>query len=432
MSSTPPRPYTPHFPTGPLLSLPSEPQYTTTLPNVTDSGSKVRTDLPAIQETTQHGDDPSSSIGMAMLELTDNAPVPSPHVFLSQAESPDEEDFDLSDPANLGFEHRRAPSPLLSAQSKPSHGQASQFSRNASSSGTSSNKLDVIRPAGHLRNNSDPPMYSEHVDDGRHPLNEIHSKEQGQLQSSSQSSQSPLTSQNPEILAGTGPQQHSNDSDNGSPSNDRRNVNFLPPDRNASPPAVSRDQRVEVVALGTQGTQYTSSAQTSTPFLHPHRGGLPLPSVNLGNEPDVQSTHYSASIYSSGQFQSGRRPPHYLPRRLVMPSPLNTGPPSNAAASLHDSRVPPSQISSYVNVNQPPLHRSGNLPMPPMQYHGNTRAQDIPVLGFGGRKLRKKASVIATVSFAPPITGFHRNDDKGMAQLKTENKPKRLLSKGKR
>lgn len=373
---------------------------------------------------------------MAMLKLTDNAPVPSPHVSLSQAELPDGEDFDLFDPVNLGFEHRRVPSPLLSALPEPSRGQANQSSQNANSKGTSSNKLDVIRPDGHLRNNSDLPTYNEHFNDGHQPLNQIHSKEQRQLQSS-QSSQNSLTFQIPEILAGTGPQQHSNDSHNGSPSNDGRNVSFLPPDRNAPPLAVSRDQRVDVA----QRTQYTSPAQTSAPFLHPHRDG-PLPSVNHGNESDVQSSHYSASIYSSGQFQSGRRPPHYLPKRLVMPSPLNTGPLPTAAASLHDSRVPPSQISSYVNVrqfqpapfNQQPLHRSHNLPMAPMQYHasGNNRAQDIPVFGFGGRKLRKKASMIATVSFAPPIIGFHRNDDKGTAQSKTEMKPKRLLSKGKR
>lgn len=429
MSSTLSGPYTPHFPAGSLLSPPNEPQYTTTPPNVTDSGSKVRDDRPAIQETTQHGDDSSSSIGMAMLKLTDNAPVPSPHAFLSQAGLPDEEDFDLFN------QRRRVLSPLLSAQPEPSRGQANQSSQDTSSTGTSSIKLDVIRPVGHLRNNSDPPMYNEHIDDGHRPLNEIPSKEQKQLPSSSQSSQNSLTSQNPEILASAGPQQYSNDSDNGSPSSDWRNVSIPAPDRNAPPPpAVSRDQRVEVA----RGTQHTFPAQTSFPLHHSHRDGLLLPSVHHGNEPDVQSTHYSASIYSSSQFQNGRRPPHYLPKRLVMPSPLNIGHPPNAATSLHDSRVPPSQFSSYVNVkqfqptpsNQHPLHRSGNLPMAPMQYHETTRAQDNPVFGFGGRKLRKKGSMI--VSFAPPIIEFHRSDDKGMAQSKTENKPKRLLSKGKR
>ena len=416
-SNTLPGTYTPHFLAGPPLSPPNEPQYTTTLPDFTDSGSQVHNDLPAIQETTQHGDDFSSSIGMAMLKLTDNAPVPSLHTFLSQAESPDEEDFDLFD------QHRRVPSPLLSTQPEPSRGQANQSSQNTSSTGTSSIKLD-IRPAGHLRNKSDPPMYSEHIDDGHRSLNEEHSKEQRQLQSSSHSSQNSLTFQNGEILAGTGSQQHSNDSDNGG---------FLPPDRNApSPPApISRNQRVEVA----QGAQYTSPSQTSTPFRHSHRDGLPLRSVNNGNEPDVQSTHYSASIYSSSQFQSGRRPPNHLPKRLVMPSPLNTGSTPNAAASLHDSRVFPSQISPYVNVKQfqptpSNQHRSGNLPMAPIQYHENTRAQDMSVFGFGGRKLRKKTSMI--VNFAPPIIEFHCNDNKGMAQSKSENKPKRLLSKGKR
>jgi hypothetical protein len=305
-------PYTPHFPAGPLLSPPNEPRYTTTFPDVTDS---VRNDLPAIQEIPQHGDDPSSSIGMALLVLADNAPVPS-----SQADLPDEEDFDRFD------QHRRVLSPLLSAQSESSRGQANQSSQDVSSTDTSSNKPDVIR---HSRNNSDPPMYNEHTDDGHRPLNEIHSEGQRRLQSSSQGSQNSLTSQNPKIFAGTGPQQHSNDFDNGS---------FLPPDRNSPlPPAVSRDQHVEVA----QGTQYTSPAQTSTSFLHSHRDGLPAPSFDHGNA-DVQSTHYPASIYSSSQFQGGRRPPNHLPKRLVMPSPLNTstGPPPKAAASLHDSRVP--------------------------------------------------------------------------------------------
>lgn len=405
VSSTLPGPYTPHFPARPLLSPPNEPQYAATLSDAIDSGS-IRNDLPAIQETTQHDDDISSSIGMAMLKLTDDAPgpVPSLHAFLSQAESSDEENFDYFN------EDRRVPSPPFSAQAEPSRGQANQSSQNTSSTG--------IRPVGHLRNNSDPPMYSEHIDDGHRLLNE-----QRQVQSSSQSSQK---SQNPEILVGAGPQRHSNGSDNGS---------FLSPDRYApSPPAFSRDQRVEVA----QRTQYTSPAQTSTPFYHSHRDGLPLTSVNHRNEPDVQSTHYSASIYSSGQFQSGRRPPQHLPKRLVMPSPLNTGPPPNAAPSLYDSRGPPSQTSSYVNVkqfhptpsHQHYSHRSSNPPMAPMQYRGNTRAQDIPVFEFGGRKLRKKASVI--VSFTPPIVEFHRNDDKRMTQSRPESKPKRLLSKGRR
>ena len=397
-----PKPYTPHLSERPLLLPSNEPQYTATLSDVTDSGSGVRNDhSAAIQETTQHGDDISSSIGMAMLKLTDNAPVPSPHAFLSQPELPDEEDFDLFD------QHRRAPSPLPSAQPKPSRSQTNQSSRNTSSTGASSNNLDAIGPVGHLRHNSDPPMYIEHID--------------GQLQSSSQSSQNSPTSQSPKISAGTGPQQHSNDSDNGS---------FLPPGRNASPPTVSRDQRVEVA----QGTPYTLPAQTST-YFNSHRDGLPMPSVNYGNEPDVQSTHYSQSIYSSGQFQSGRRPPHHLPKRLIMPSLLNTGPPPNATASLRDSRVPPSRISDVKQFqptpsNQHSLYRSNNPPMAPMQYHENTRAQDIPIFGLGGRKLRKKASVI--VSFAPPIVEFHRNDDKGITQSRPESKPKRLLSKGKR
>jgi hypothetical protein len=400
-------PYTPPFPARPLLSPPNESQYTTTLSDVRDSGSIIRKDLPAIQEATQHEDDISSSIGMAMLKLTDDAPVPSPHAFLSQAESPDEEDSRFFD------QNRRVPSPPLSSQAEPPRGQANQSSQDISSTD--------IRPVGHLRNSSDPPMYSEHIDDGHRLLNE-----KRQLESSSRSSQNSLVSQKPEILAGVGPQQHSSGSGNGS---------FLPPDRNTpAPPPVSRDQRVEVF----QGSHYTSPAQTSTPFYHSHRDGLPLQSVYHGKEPDVQSTHYSSSVYSSGQFQSGRRPPQHLPKRLVMPSPLNTGPPSNAAASLYDSRVPHSQSSSYVNVKQfqptpsiqHSLYRSSNPPMAPMQHHGNSRAQDIPVFGFGGRKLRKKASVV--VSFTPPIAEFLRNDDKRMAQSKPESKPKRLLSKARR
>ena len=385
---------------GPLLSPPNEPQYTATRSDVTDSGSMVRNDPPAIQETTQH-DDISSSIGMAMLKLTDNAPASSSH---SQAESPDEEGFDFFD------QHRRAPSPPLSAQAEPSRDQANQSSQNTSSTG--------IRPVGHLQNNSDPPMYDGHIND-RRILNE-----QIRLQSSSQSSQNPLTSQNLAMLAGTGPQQHSNDFDNES---------VLPPDRYVPHSSnISRDRLVEVG----RGTQYTSPVQTSTHLYHSYRDGPPLSSVNYRNEPDVQSTHYSSSIYSSGQFQSGRRPPHHLPKRLVMPSPLITGPPPNAAA-LYDSRVPPSHSSSYVNArrfqptpsNQHYSHRSSNPPMAPMQYHGNIRAQEFQY-SSGGRKLRKKASVI--VSFRPPMDEYHRNNDKRVAQSIPDSKPGRRLSKGRR
>lgn len=417
MSST----YTPHFPAGPLLTPLNDPQYMATVPDTLD--------IPPIPEAMQHGDNLSSIIGMAMLELTNTAPVPSP----SQGELPDEQALAFYDRVNES-KHRPVSSPHISAKPEPFQGQADQTSQNTVSTGTSSDKLDVIRPTGHSRNGSDPPMYSEHIDDeivGHQLSSDTPLQEPKQLQSSSQASQNSLTSQNLESLACVRPQPHSSDSDNGPPLSDSRNLSFLSADRNI--PAVSGDQHVEVATA----TQYTSAAHTSPLFLHPHRTGVSLPSVNYGNELDVQSTHYSASIYSSSQFQNGSKPPpRHLPKRLVMPSPLNTGPPPTAATSLHDGRVPRSQISSYVDVEQTrfqstPLHRSGSLPVAPIQYNGNTRAKDIPI--FGGRKLRKKTSIIVAptpapvikaVSFAPPIIGFNEK-----AQSRTEDRPKRLLSK---
>jgi hypothetical protein len=418
MSSTLQGPYTPYFPTGPLLTPPNQPRYTATVPDVTDSSSQVRDDLPPIRET----DNISSIIGMAMLDLTDNAPVPSSSAFLSQADLADEQDFTPRDHVSQS-EHRRVRSSLVSAQPEPFRGQASQSFQNASSAGTSSNKPDVIRPTKHLQDNSMPPMYSEHTSDEK-LLNDTPLEEQRHLQSSSEKSQNSLTFQNAELLAGAKP----NDSDNGHPSNDSHNASFPPVDRKISPPkAVTRDQRVEVA----QGTQYTSPAL----FLHPHRDGL-----HYRNESDAQSTHYSTSVYSSSQ-SGGRPPPRHLPKRLVMPSPLNIGPglPPNTAASLQDGRVPRSQTSSYVNVERTHFQGTQSDPLvAPIQNHGNTRVEDAPTLG--SRKLRKKMSVIltptpapviTTVSFAPPIIGFHQNNEKGIAQSKTEDKPKRLLSKRK-
>lgn len=402
MSSTIHGPYTPHFPAGPLLTPPNQPQYTATVPDVTNSGSQVRDDLPPIRET----DNISSIIGMAMLDLTDNVPVPSSSAFLSQPGLADEQDFAPHDHVNQS-EHRRVWSPLVSTQPEPSRGQASQSFQNASSVDTSSNKLE------HLQDNSSPPTYKEHTSDEK-PSNETPLEEQRHFRSSFEKSQNSLTFQNVELLPGAEP-------------NDSRNASFPPPDRNVSPPqVVTRDQRVEVV----QGTQYTSPAL----FLHPHRDGY-------RNEPDAQSTHYSTSVYSSSQFQSGGKPPpRHLPKRLVMPSPLNTGPgpPPNTAASLHDGRVPRSR-TSYVNVERTHFQATqSHPPVAPIHNHGNTRVEDTPTLG--GRKLRKKMSVIltptpapviTTVSFAPPIIGFHQNNEKGIAQSKTEDKPKRLLSKRK-
>ena len=398
-----------HFPAGPLLIPLSELQYTATASDAPDSGSQVRDDPPPILESMRHGNNLSSIIGMAMLGLADNTP-----------DLPDEQDLPPHDRVNQS-EHCRVPSSFASTQPEP-RGQSSQSFQNASFTDTSSNKLHVIRPTGHLRNDSNPPMYSEHIDDevvGLQVLNETPSEKQLTL--------SFQTSQNPELLAGARPQQHYHDSDNGPPSNDSRNVSLLLPDRNIPPaPAVSRGQRAEI----TQEMQSTSLAQTS----HPHRDGL-----HYRNEPDVQSTNYSASSYSSGQFQNGGRPPPlHRPKRLVMPSPLNTGPPPNAGASLHHGQVPRSQIFSSVNVEQTQfqsLRQPGSLQIAHIQHHGITRAEDVPILG--GRKLRKKMSVIVTptpgpvvtaVSFAPPIIGFQQNDGKGIAQSKTD-KPKRFLSK---
>ena len=439
-------PYTPHISAASFLTPPHEPQYMATFLDV-DSGSKIHDHLPPVRETVQHGDDLSFNIGMAMLEPEDNALVPSPRVFLSQAVLLDEQDFDPYDPNNLESEHRQVPSPVVSTRPEPSGTQISyRQSQNAS---TSSNKLVVV---GHARNDSDPPTYHESIDEdaGHQLLNETLSKEQ--LQSSSQfpqSRQDCLTSENLATVVGRGLQQHSNTSDNESPLNSSRNMTFSPSDRNIPhPPAVTQDQRAEVA----QG-MHISPAQTSPSFLH-RRDGQSSPSVNRGNESDVQSSHHSTSTHSSSQYQNGSKPPshRYLPKHLVMPTPLNTGRPANTPASLPIGRIPQSQISSRVNArqahfqpqpfNQHSLARSplGNLPMTPAHHHGNTQAEDIPV--FGGRKLRKRMSmistpsqapVITTVSFAPPIIGFHHNasDEKAMARSKTEKVPKRFLSKRK-
>lgn len=372
---------------------------------------------PPLQETTQHGDDLSFNIGMAMLEPETNALVSSPRVFLSQAELPNEQDFNPYDSVNLESEHRQIP---VSAQPEPSRSQANQDLQNAGSAGTSLNKLDVFRPAEHLQDDSDPPMYSEDIDDedaGHRLANQRPSYEQQQLQSSPQASQN---------LAGTGLQQHST---NRTLTNDLQNVNS-PPEKNISrPPDINQEQRVEVV----QETQHTSH-----PSLHSHRDS----SVNHRSEPDAQSTSYSTSTYSSSQFQDRRKPPpnRHLPKRLVMPAPLNTGP-SLTTTSL---RVPQSQGNVKQTHFQPTpfnsLHRSplGNIPMVPTHYHGNIQTGP-PVTG--ARKLRKRASsntptpasVIATVSFAPPIIGLHDHTTrvKGMAHSETEKIPKKLLSKRK-
>lgn len=409
MSSTLNDSYTLHFSAGPFLTPPNEPQYAAAAPDVVDSGSQVQNDLPVL-ETVQHDDNLSSTIGMAMLELADNAPAPSPSVLTNLA---DEREFDPYDHIDQSG-HHRVPSFLVSAQPESSIGQTCQTSQNAVSM-ASSTKLDVIRPPRHSRDDSDPPTYTEYIndEDAGQLSNKIPSEEQKQSQSSSESSQ------NAELLANARPQQHSNDSDSGHPSDGLRNLSFLPPDRNI-PPAVSRDQRLE----GTQATQYTSPAQVPPLFLHPHRA-LSLPSVEYGSEPDVQSTHYSTSTYSSGQFQNGRRPPpRHLPKRLVMPSPLNTGPPPN----VEQTHLQPTPF------NQHPSHQFGNLPMAIQ----NTRTEDVPIIR--GHKLRKKTSlivtptpapVITTVSFVPPIIGFHRSHERGITQSKTEVRPKKVLSKRK-
>ncbi|KAF8167716.1 hypothetical protein B0H34DRAFT_803851 [Crassisporium funariophilum] len=223
-------------------------------------------------------------------------------------------------------------------------------------------------------------------------------------------------------------------------SNDQRITPILPPQMQQPTQIKQQVPAAHLQRDRTQDMRHITpiqSVQQSREHLQP----LPM---NRNHERDGQSTHYSQSTHSSSLSQGGSKPPpfnRHLPKRLVMPTPLNASMPlpgnrvhySNPSASANPQQM-------YLRPQPPPMQRS-QLVSPPGHMQ-QTRAQDVRVAAGG--KLRKRMSlmhtpspegpsppVITTVSFAPPIIGFHHSaaNEKVISRSQTEKIPKRLLSK---
>jgi hypothetical protein len=176
-------------------------------------------------------------------------------------------------------------------------------------------------------------------------------------------------------------------------------------------------------------------------------GGNPVPnnpSQRQGR--DLKSSKKSiASTGGSSHSQTGGRTPqpHYLPRRLVMPAPLQS---SQLNAPHNESAPYPSQAQHFPAHTSQPWQLYSRPPSPPSiqppirnpQSNGKfTRAQEIPMTQ--SRKLKKRSSVsglpappaaVTTLSFEPTMSYVDLySNDAPPARSKTEKAPKKVLSK---
>jgi len=413
---------------------------------------------PPVQENTSN-----FQIGLAMLE--DEPPV-TPRVYL-QDSSGGEEEFNPYDPAHLEGDHRQTPSPLAHPHPARSREQAPPDShklRRKSGSPAKKPELTSTRtdmPA-HLR--SSPPPYQSPVSSEDH---HEHTRPNHVL---------PAHVQRPQ-------DQSQSSSRNSSPGRDlpgphERLSSEIHRTRGGNIPAVAEQTYIPPPPVV---QQYQNPAPAvvapprpaSPPRMISERISPPAPS-QYSSDRDGRSTHQSISTHSSGQTRSSRPPPsnRHVPKRLVMPAPLNTGgvPPSAPSSGYlspptTNAYLPPPRLAQTPQqMNFPPPRQMyprkaypapRNLPpprllaqnygppsaMPPVQ--AIVKAQEIQ-LGKGG-KLKKRASMLSsipsskspsppvftTVSFAPPIIGFNHSiaDEKIIARSKTEKIVSKRLSK---
>ncbi|KAG5654731.1 hypothetical protein H0H81_007487 [Sphagnurus paluster] len=147
----------------------------------------------------------------------------------------------------------------------------------------------------------------------------------------------------------------------------------------------AHEQHVRNVAHSLTGRSwYTSPGNASSP-----------PNPNHPQDHDARSTHPSVTS-SARSTQSGgsRAPPHHLPKRLVMPAPLQT---TQFTAPRHQ---PAPRHMDHSQTWQPQLRPPSPpiAPTPLETYTHLAHAQDIP-MDPHGRKLRKRHSV----QVAPPV-----------------------------
>lgn len=466
-------------------------------------------------------------IGMAMLRSQDEpeAPViPTPRIYLPHGTPESEKEFNPYDPVHLQDGHSRTPSPLALAYDNVSHSSHEQPShepsREPSRQPSPARSLEVppqlparpmraperlIKPLLTVRNANDPPPYTfapgdniNNISFADDKLDDLSRRSTHFRMAAEGESSFPNVNVNPERILwrqsnhlGPPHELQRPRSETFPPTMEPKSVQGVQVqvvEQVISIPVVPVDRRqqssADLRSIPEPQTQFvrppvnqgvanvSGDLQQVMPMLPARRSRErlvpPPPSTLSGYEPDrdARSTHLSFSTGSSGNPRSGPPPRRYVPKHLVMPTPLNTSNIENAHApalnSYHSDQpspptyIPPRQIPprrAQVNFNPqaqvyypPPsssplalannVHTPSNLKPPP---EINTQAS---------RKLKKRTSImppppaaqipppppkISTVSFAPPVVGYDQQvpftKSMSISRPKTEKNPKRVLSK---
>lgn len=412
-------------------------QSTSNPPVVPRNAPKQEVQTPQIQDKST-----TFQIGMAMLE--DEPSETDPRAYFDR-NSDEVVEFDPYNSTHLEKDDPRTPSPLVYPQPENS----GKLTRLADSHMTQATSATPVRKL-EVRNASplgSPPPYTSPIEERNFQqyLRPEHAQTQTlRLQDKSQ------------------PSSRGSSPGRGSPRTSEENSSSeLRRGRSAMDAATSHPPSQRPSVTREQPNPVQMATSPPTPMSPPQRTpGRDLLSTSLQHESDRdgRSTHHSVSTHSSNQSWSSRPPSsRHVPKRLVMPAPLNARlaqtpnqvggylppsaylPPKQATQQIQFP--PPRQMYGSPRAMMPPVAPRSAMPppraMPPVQ--AVVKAQDIQITAKGG-KLRKRVSMISnpsnapsapivtTVSFAPPIIGFDRsyNNQKMLGRSKTEMVPKRL------
>ena len=375
-------------------------------------------------------DDSSLSIGMAMLEPeVDAAEFSPPEIYLHTKVPEEVQDFDPYDLIHMKNEHSRTSSPSESTPQDNSRAPSPKsLPRMADQGSQDPSKIHENLTVSTEHPVSLPPPYSSTTAESeiRHQPQPVSTPHQVSRNSPAQSrihTPEPAPSMKSNGPARSDESGHSSHGFKGSHDNlSSENSSIIQPRKQGSPQE-------------TQPMPPTRRERNSVQLQ-------PLAPSNHDRERDGKSTHQSISTHSSGQNRYSLQPPprRHLPKRLVMPAPLNTSglvsPPQQRVYQLPPATQLPRQMQvQFRPRSQEYLSPPDSLLLPPIL--GNSMPLEPQMAA--SRKLKKRASmitpssnstppIITTVSFVPPVIGFQPHE-KMMMHSKSEKVAKRVLSK---
>jgi hypothetical protein len=354
----------------------------------------------------------------------DVAVFSSPEIYLHTEVAEEVQDFDPYDPIHMKNVHFRTSSPLESTPQDNSRDPSPESLRRTADQNPGKAHENLTVSAEHPV--SLPPPYSSITAES-----EIHHKPQPLPTQVSRNSPAQSRIHTPEpapSMKSNGPARsdesgHSSYGSKGSHDNlSSENSSIVQPRKQVSP----------------QETQPMLPTRRERSRVHLQ----PLAPSNHDRERDGKSTHQSISTHSSGQNRHSLQPPprRHLPKRLVMPAPLNNSgvisPPQQRVYPLPPATQFPRQMQvQFRPRSQEYLSPPDSLLLPPIL----SNSMPLEPQMLASRKLRKRVSmitppsdstppIITTVSFAPPVIGFQPNE-KMMMHSKSERVTKRVLSK---